>query len=81
MNKPRIEEYPTYSGKAANVYPFAESVAAINAVASPARESLHEKARYQVNWPSIGAQDTKTTRAFAAALIAACDWVDAQQKG
>jgi hypothetical protein len=77
----KIEEYLLYRGKAAKVFPFEENnFTHITATAEPASEALSEKARYQINWPSIGAQDTKTTREFALALIAACEWVDAQER-
>ena len=77
----KIEERKLYgAGIGAVVYPFEGSIfTAISASAEPANEVLHDKARYDVNWPAIGSVDTETTRLFAQALLAAADWVDEQR--
>jgi hypothetical protein len=77
----KIEPRKLHNGTMATVYPFdGDTFTNITATAQPASEVLADPARYQVNWPSIGAQNTTKTREFAMALLAACDWVDEQEK-
>jgi len=37
--------------------------------------------KYTVNWSAIGSVSAEEGRNFAAALIEACDWLDAQKAG
>jgi hypothetical protein len=81
----RLREFnTTHSGKRVEVYVYPDSdfthITGYARAAMVEDLGLYGDADYSVNWPSTGTQSTTNTRKFAEALVAACDWVDEEQK-
>ncbi len=74
----KIKEHLYSQGKAALVYPFDGLHSSITAEAC--QSFGQTELTYTVNWPSIGSVPTDKARQFAAAINAACDWLEEKKR-
>jgi hypothetical protein len=74
----QIKEFKYHRGCSASVYPFDQAFTHVTAEAH--QQFGEEGMTYGVNWPSIGSVPAEEARQFAAAIIAACEWLEKQKE-
>lgn len=80
LGKVFIHSYTGWNAEAAQLYVVGSSYMTAISIYGPEKDPFSGNLKSpKVNWPACGAQDTRTTRAFAKALLMACDMADSMQ--
>ena len=74
----QVKEFKHHRGCSADLYPFDGLYTHITAEAH--QQFGEEGLTYGINWPSIGSVSADEARQFAAAIVAACEWVEKQKE-